>query len=143
MDFINTLPLLQIHVLSVFATLALVVVADVHGLLWVLGKMKTLPPRRMGFFHRATWIGLAIIITTGFFMFLNESSYLLSLPGFKLKMFFVLCLIINAFVIGTHMMIAITRTFSSLTLKEKMPLFISGGVSSISWIGAFILANFL
>jgi hypothetical protein len=96
----------------------------------------------MVFFHKATWIGLSIIITAGFFMFIGQSGYLLSLPAFKLKMFFVLCLIINAFVIGAHMMIATTRTFSSLTLKEKMPLFIAGGVSSISWIGAFIAADF-
>jgi hypothetical protein len=143
MDFIATLPLLQIHVSAVFVTLGLVVLADIHGLLWVLGKMERLPHSRMVFFHRATWFGLILIISAGFFMFIDQSSYLLTLPAFKLKLFFVACLIINAFVIGAHMMVATTRAFSSLSTREKMPLFISGGVSSISWIGAFIAAGFL
>lgn len=143
MDFISNLPLLQIHLTAVFATLLLVVVADVHGLLWILGFIKTLPHKRMRFFHIAAWLGLSIIILAGFFMFLNESSYLLAKTAFKLKMFFVACLVINAFVIGSHLMIATVRPFASLTLKEKMPLLISGAVSTTCWIGAFISAKFL
>jgi hypothetical protein len=143
MDFINNLPLLQIHVSAVFVTLAVVVIADIHGLLWVLGKMTTLPHKRMEFFHRATWLGLITIISAGFFMFIHQSSYLLSLPAFQLKMFFVLCLAINAFVIGKHLMIATVRPFASLSLKEKTPLLISGAVSTTCWVGAYIAAGLL
>ncbi len=143
MDFISNLPLLQIHLSAVFATLLLVVVADIHGLLWILGKMQTLPHKRMRFFHTAAWIGLSIIILAGIFMFLNESSYMLAKTAFKLKMFFVLCLIVNAFVIGSHLMIATIKPFASLSFKEKLPLLISGAVSTTCWIGAFISAKFL
>jgi hypothetical protein len=123
MDFINNLPIQQIHVLTVFVTLAIVVMADIHGLLWILGKRQTLPRKRMGFFHRGAWAGVLVIILTGILMFVNESAELLSLPAFQLKMFFVLCLFVNAFFIGKHLMIAT--------------------VSTICWIGAFVTAQML
>lgn len=143
MDFIATLPVLQIHVTAVFITLAVVIAADVHGLLWILGKKQTLPLKRMEFFHRAAWLGLIVIITAGFLMFISYSEYLLSLPAFKFKMLFVAMLLVNAFVIGKHLMIATKEPFASLSSKEKMTLIISGAVSTCGWIGAFVCAQLL
>jgi hypothetical protein len=127
----------------VFVTLALVVLADTHGVLWLLGVLKTLPARRMRLFHRFIWIGLLIIIVSGFFVFLDEGSSLIFSPEFWLKMFFVLCLVINAIVIGAHMKIATNSSFSVVPMKERIALFFSGAFSTTCWIGAFVMAQFI
>lgn len=143
MDIIAALPLLQIHIVAVFATLVLVITSDMHGLLWVLGKIKTLPKKRMGFFHRAVWVGLVCTIAAGFSMFISYPEYLLSLPAFRLKVFFILMLVTNAFFIGKHLTVATEKTFASLTTKERMVLLISGAISIFGWIGAYTCAQFL
>jgi hypothetical protein len=143
MDFIASLPLLQIHLTAVFTTLAVVAVADTHGLLWILGKLQTLPLNRMELLHRATWIGLIATMLAGGSMFLGYSEYLLSLPAFRVKLFFIAALLINAFFIGKHLTVATSSPFASLPQKQRLALLISGVVSSASWIGAFTSAQFL
>jgi hypothetical protein len=143
MDIIASLPLLQIHLTAVFTTLALVIISDLHGLLWVLGKMETLPKKRMELFHRAVWVGLITVMTAGFSMFIFSPEYLLSLPAFQFKVIFILMLIINAFFIGKHLQVAHDRAFASLTSKEKATLLVSGAVSTLGWIGAYTCAQFL
>lgn len=143
MNFIETLPLLQIHITAVFVTLGIVVIADSHGLLWVLGKLKTLPAARMNLLHWATWTGLAVILTAGVFMFLGYGDYLLTLTAFRFKLLFVFALLINAFVIGKHMHIASSTSFAELSKKERFTLLFSGAVSGVCWIGAFVSAQFL
>lgn len=143
MEVIYSLPLLQIHITAVFTTLAIVVVADLHGLLWVLGKFKTLPSKRMHYLHRAAWAGLITIALAGLAMFSAYPEYLLSLPAFKLKMVFVTFLFINAFIIGKHLSAASNHTFVSLSVREKSVLLLSGAISTFGWIGAYICAQFL
>lgn len=53
---------------------------------------------------------------------------------------FVFALIINSFFIGSLMKTAFNHSFKSLALSEKLPLFISGSISGISWLGAIISA---
>lgn len=143
MDFIASLPLLQIHLTAVFATLTIVVVADTHGLLWIFGKLETLPRKRMELLHTATWIGLVTIMLAGGSMFLGYSEYLLSLPAFRVKLFFIAALLVNAFFIGKHLTVATSSPFASLSKKQRLTLLTSGAVSSASWIGAFTSAQFL
>lgn len=143
MDMLTSLPLLQIHITAVFVTLIAVVVADSHGLLWMLGKMETLPKKRMALLHKTVWVGLFCIIAAGISMFLGYPEYLLSLPAFQFKALFVTFLLLNAFFIGGHLSIATQRSFSDLTVKQKATLLISGAVSTIGWIGAYTCAQFL
>lgn len=143
MEFIATLPLLQIHLTAVFTTLVIVIAADLHGLLFVSGKMKTLPLKRMKALHRATWIGIFFIILAGLSMFSSYSEYLLSLPAFRVKLVFIGALLLNAFFIGKHLIIAGQQPFASLSRKERFLLLASGAVSTVSWAGAFISAQFL
>lgn len=143
MDFIASLPLLQIHVTAVFATIAVVVVSDVHGMLWLMGKLPTLPRKRMELLHKAVWAGLVCAIAAGFTMFLFYPDYLLSLWAFRFKVLFIAALLINAFLIGKHMRLAYTQSFASLSAREKRLLFISGAVSTLGWIGAYTCAQFL
>lgn len=135
--------ILPIHGLGFFATIVVVIVADVNAGLWVLGKKELLNKKTIHLLHNLVNLGLLIIVTSGVLMFIPKMDYLLGLPAFMGKMAFVLALIINSFVIARHMDISTTRTFASLSKTEKRPLFISGLVSTVSWIGAFVLAGFL
>ena len=143
MEFIYTLPLLQIHLTAIFFTLAVVVTADGHGLLWILGLLKSLPHKRMEILHILAWIGLVTIMLAGATMFSTYSEYLLTLPAFQLKMLFVAFLVLNAFFIGKHLKIATVRPFAELSFQERLPLLISGAVSTTGWIGAYICAQFI
>jgi hypothetical protein len=143
MDFIASLPLLQIHLTAVFTTLAIVVVADAHGLLWILGKLQTLPQKKMELLHKATWVGLITIMIAGVSMFIGYPEYLLSLPAFRFKLLFIAALLVNAFFIGKHLTASSEAPFASLSPKQRSALLTSGAVSSASWIGAFVSAQFL
>ena len=139
-QFMYVLPL---HILFAVVAVATVVVADLHALGWVAGKFTVLPERRLIALHDIVYGGLLGLIVTGVLMFWPLSSYLLTQPAFLIKMGFVLALIINSVVISRHMPLAFTRSFSSLTFRERLPLFISGGISAISWVGALTAAQFL
>lgn len=130
--------LLPLHLISLFYALVSVVRADHLGLLWIRGKVDTLDAKKIDSLHRHSFIGLSLMIVTGFFLFLPMREYLLSQPQFFVKMVFVVTLIVNGFIIGTLKNIASTRKFSSLSTREKLPLFISGFVSTISWLGAIL-----
>lgn len=134
---------LPFHVGAFFITVVAVVMADVQALLWVLGKKPTLDKEQIHRLHSLVEVGLLVIVTTGIILALPVTDYLVTITAFLLKMTFVLALIINSFVIKYHMDIPTTKTFASLTKSEKIPLLISGLVSSASWIGAFICAQFL
>lgn len=67
----------------------------------------------------------------------------MTVEAFWVKMAFVGVLIINGFVIARHMHIPTTRTFSSLSKKERRPLFLSGAASGVSWIAVFVSALLL
>ncbi len=143
MDIIASLPLLQIHITAVFITLVIVAVADLHGLLWLMGTVRLLPARRMVILHRATWTGLLVIMFAGIAMFSFSPEYLLTLWSFRFKLVFITGLFINAFFIGKHIHLASERPFAELTGPEKGELLLSASVSSVGWIGAFVCAQFL
>jgi hypothetical protein len=83
------------------------------------------------------------MIVTGVFLFIPMREYLLTRPQFYIKMAFVVTLIANAFVIGHLQKRATTHSFKDLSFKEKLPLFISGAVSTVAWLGAATTALFL
>lgn len=134
---------LLVHITAFFVNISAVIIADVHAAGWVLGKLSTLPTRRMCFLHRFVQVGLVVSIASGFYMFYPLRDYLLTVPAFYVKIAFVLALLINAGVIGKHLHIATSRTFAEVTGKERRLLIISGAVSTISWVGVFTAAQFL
>lgn len=71
------------------------------------------------------------------------SSYLVTVPAFLLKMAFVVTLFINGLVIGHLVKVATERSFASLSWRERLPLLVSGAVSTTAWIGAFVAARLL
>lgn len=131
------------HFLSLAFVLYTIARADYFGMLWIREKRKTLNEKKLRTLHTQAWIGLGLMITTGLTLFWPMKEYLLTLPQFYIKMAFVVTLICNGFVVGRLQKKASTRTFSSLSPRERTPLFISGAVSTLSWIGAIIAAFFL
>lgn len=134
------IPLVSVHVGTLFLLIPVILFADHEGLAWVRGKKETLSAKTMIILHRLVWVGLGVMILTGAIMFWPLKDYLLYAPAFYIKMFFVFVLVINSFFINHFMQLAIEKPFASLSLEEKRPLLISGAVSSISWIGAILAA---
>lgn len=135
--------ILPIHILGVTFSLLVVAFADHYGLSWIKGEVSVLNEKKLRKLHRYTWLGLLAIITTGGIMFLGEPDELLSSKIFLLKMTFVSALIVNSFFIGVLKEISANSKFSDLSRKEKIKLYISGGVSTISWLGALTCAFFI
>lgn len=130
--------LVSVHVGILFATVGVILFADKEAISWVLGKKEVLKENRIKTLHTLMWFGLLGMVTTGVFLFWPLKPYLLTQPVFFIKMFFVLVLVINGFFIGKLMGIATQRRYKDLGRKEKIPLFISGAISTVAWVGAII-----
>jgi len=132
--------MLTLHVLSVIFSFCVVIFSDKVGFSWIRGKKETLEHKTVQRLHVLTWIGLIALIITGVILFWPFKNYLLHQPLFIIKMLFVLALVINAFLIGRLMNVALERPFQSLTFSEIAPLMLSGAISIFSWFGALIVA---
>lgn len=128
------------HVLALGFVLGVSTLADKEALAWFLGKKETLDKERMQQFHSFMWLGLFAMLATGLYMMWPARESLLSDPLFLTKMFFVALLVINAVLIGKFMHVAFEKSYASLTSAEKLPLILSGGASTLGWIGAASIA---
>ena len=138
-----SVPLIYIH-LGTFALLVpLILFADHQGFEWLTGHKETLHPKTIGFVHNLTGAGLALMILSGLFLAWPIRDALFTNTAFLVKMGFVLLLIVNSYFIGKLMHTATERPFKSLSDSEKLPLFISGALSTIGWAGAFIAALYM
>lgn len=117
--------------------------ADHLGFKWIMGKVNILDKAKVQKYHHRVWFGLIGMIVTGFIMFWPMHEYLLTRWQFLLKASFVLALVANGFAIGSIQEIATKKWYKELTLREKIPLFISGAISTIGWVGAAIMAFFI
>lgn len=134
---------LALHLLTLGFLALTIYQADRLGLDWIRRKELILSSEEIRRLHKRMWLGLAVMITTGFIMFWPMREYLLTRPQFYAKMTFVLSLVINGFVIGHLHKVASERPYENLTPRERVPLFISGILSTVSWVGAALLAFFL
>ncbi len=131
------------HLISLSFTVLGVLFADHLGFDWLRGKKQLLDAEVLARTHRWVGVGLGLMLGSGSVLFWNAHTYLLTTAPFYIKMSFVLALIINSFVIETYMRTATERPFASLTRKEKLPLLISGAISTVCWLGAATTAFFL
>jgi hypothetical protein len=135
--------MLPIHIIFAVLSFCIVVVADSYGFSWIRGKRQTLAPKWLSTLHYAMWIGLVGLIVTGAMMAYPMREYLLTRPQFIAKMGFVLALVVNGFAIGNLLRIAERGPYATIPKATKVKLFISGAISTVSWIGAATLAFFL
>ncbi len=141
LDFFGfSIPIIYIHLASLACLIPLILFADFQAHQWIMGHKENLNPKVMKTVHNLTGFGLIMMILSGVAMSMSIFPFLLKTPAFIIKMVFVLALVVNSFFIGKLMHIAIERSFKSLSMKEKIPLFVSGGVSTVSWVGALVSA---
>jgi hypothetical protein len=135
--------LLPLHFAVLGFTAWNVIMADHMGFNWIRGKVTTLNAETVKKYHYRVWTGLGLMILTGFFLFWPLREFLLSRTQFYVKMSFVATLVINSFIIGYLQETAIKKSYASLRLSEKLPLFISGAVSTVCWILTIIAGFYL
>lgn len=131
------------HILVLCYTVVYIAFSDREAFAWLTGKKETLDGATILKYHHRVLVGLCLMIATGLYMFWPMRTFLLGSTAFQFKMLFVAVLLINSFIIGSLIKVATTRSYRSLSAQEKVPLFISGTVSTISWLGAAIFAFFL
>lgn len=117
--------------------------ADHSAFSWMRGKLAILDANKMMKFHHNIFYGLIGMTITGIGLYIPLREKLSASPAFKFKMAFVIVLFINSFVIYKFMPVASNKKYSELTTKEKLPLILSGAISTLSWIGALIAVTFL
>jgi len=128
--------LFDIHIASLALAAVGIVVADHSALNWMLGRVDRAHRAAVFSAHWFVSIGLAGLVLSGLALFWPMRQYLLGEPLFWLKMFFVGCLLINSFFVEMLMHRAVKYPFRELPFSQKVPLFISGGVSTLCWLGA-------
>jgi hypothetical protein len=133
--------ILTIHIGTALSLLVLVAYADHMGFSWMRGKVATLPLSRLRKIHHSVYAGLILMGATGLYMFLPLRSFLLYEPAFIIKMSFLLVLLINSVYIGKLTRVASTAPFALLSTSQRRKLFVSGGVSTICWIGIIVAAT--
>lgn len=134
---------LPLHLLTLLYIAWTIYHADHMGYEWIRGNVLTIDKKKAQVYHRHTWIALGFMIITGFLVFFPEREYFLTRWQFFVKMAFVVTLICNGFVINYLMKTATKHAFKDLTLSQKIPLLISGAVSTIAWLGATVMAFFI
>ena len=135
--------MVNIHLLGLFFSIGVMLYADKQVVSWLRGKPELLDAKELHYTHLLMWLGLATMIASGIYMLIPQWSFLSQEPFFMMKMLFVAILITNGVLIGRLAPLATERTFASLTMKEKIPLFASGAISLIGWMGAFAMAKIL
>lgn len=130
------------HLLFLGMAIVAIAVADKKALAWMRGEVETVPAKSLNLAHYTVWVGLGGLIVTGAMMAYPMIDYLIKDPAFLIKMLFVGILITNGFLISSLTEIAHNRSFASLTLRERLPLFFSGAVSTLSWTSAILIGFF-
>jgi hypothetical protein len=133
--------ILAVHIGAFITNISLVVLADLLGLLWMLGAIRRLPKKSMIVAHYLIWLGLATSIASGAYLFWPAREYLLTVESFYVKVTLVLVLLINSFFISKHLRTALSTTFKRLSLKERGGFLLSGFVSLGAWIGVIVAAT--
>ncbi len=135
--------IVPLHIAALIFSVIGIFLADHQAFNWFSGKTPTLDKKILLKYHHTVLLGLSLMIITGATLFWPMREYLLQNFVFGVKMFFVAVLIVNSFFIGRLMNVAVEKPYSMLSRRERLPLMLSGIVSTIGWLGAFISANFL
>jgi hypothetical protein len=134
--------LVTLHVAILLLTFAVVVYADHQGFNYLTGRKQVLSKRSVLISHWLVFLGLVGMIASGLSMAWPLKEYYFAEPVFIIKMFFVAALFINGIAISHLMHFATTTPFVELSAGKKKALFISGAISTISWIGAASIGLF-
>ncbi len=130
--------LTTLHLGIVIVTGLLVLYSDEQALAWVLGKKAQLDGKRIAFLHTIISVGLGALLITGGLLYLRAVPAYLSDTTFIVKLVAIAALILNTYVIERFSHVAISRPFAAVSHRERIPLFISGGISVAGWATAIV-----
>jgi hypothetical protein len=117
-----------------------ILMADHAAFQWLTHKRDVVGKRELFVSHWVVSIGLTGLVLSGLYLFWPMRDYLLVQPLFWLKMAFVAALIINSFFIEYLMHMASHTPWRQLAISERVPFIVSGGISTLSWLGALLVA---
>lgn len=128
----------SLHLLALGLSAIAIILADHYGWQYVSGNIPVLDSKRLSKYHKFVWLGLIAMVITGVVLLSTELKLFYDF-AFFVKLLMVAALVINGLFIGRLSKIATIKPFAELTSNEKLPLFISGGVSVFCWLGAMII----
>lgn len=120
-----------------------ILIADHAAFQWLTHKRDVVGKRELFVSHWIVSLGLAGLVLSGLYLFWPMRDYLMAQPLFWLKMAFVAALIVNSFFIEYLMHTASHTPWHRLSIGERVPFIVSGGISTLSWLGAFLAALML
>lgn len=136
--------IVSIHIAILLITAFFIIKSDHYGFKWLRGTVTTLDALIITRWHDYITLGLIGILISGFLLFYPRREFIFSGDDlFLFKMVFVFALVINSFFIHTLLKIATSKKFVDTNTCERMSMFISGTVSTMSWVGAVVCALFL
>ena len=136
------MPIVGIHLTTLFIAALVIIYSDHQGFLYFRGKKQLLSQSFLKWSHHLVWAGLLTMILTGILLTIPQWEYRLTQSEFYIKMAFVGVLVVNAFAIGALSKLAGTTPFDSLQKEQKRTLLLSGALSSMCWIGATMMGMF-
>lgn len=131
-----------LHLLSFLITLPAILYSDHFGVQYLLGKTETVDIKLAQKLHIIVFLGLGLIIASGLYLTLPAWDFYLSDNLFRVKILFVLALILNGLFIGKLLKVASNKPYRYLTNMQKVTLLISGGISGASWFMSFVIGFF-
>lgn len=135
--------MISLHLATLLLTAVAIIYADHQGFEYLTGKKQTLNKKSVLITHWLVLVGLLGMVVTGYLLGRGAfTAYYLQRPEFLLKMFLVAVLFVNAVVISHLMHLATTTPFAELKKKQKIAMFVSGGISTACWLGAFTIGFF-
>ncbi len=132
--------LLYAHLGFLAVALYGIIAADSQAMAWMRGKVPVIANHHLERTHWIVTAGLVGLVLTGLYLYWPMRAYLYGQPYFLAKMVFVLALLINSFFIERLMPLASQYAHVDLSAAQKRGLMLSGGISTLSWLGATVLA---
>lgn len=135
--------LVDLHLIFVFSTIALVLFADEQAFLWLRGKKKILDSRLVARTHYGVAAGLAALILTGGLLYSRAPRAFSTSPLFIVKMAAISALIINTYFMSRLSSVAISQPYVLVDKPQKVALFVVGSISVLGWVTAALCGYLL
>jgi hypothetical protein len=134
---------LVLHAISLFFLLITLWLSYKEGYEWWKGIQEKLNERRIMRLHHRAWLGVVLMLSTGFAAFWGHHTEFLAKWQFHAKMGFITLVIINCFIITFLMKRASLHSFKSLPTAKKVPIILTAVIATLGWAGILVMALFI
>jgi hypothetical protein len=134
---------LVLHAISLFFLLITLGLAYKEGYEWWRGIQEKLNEKRITSLHHRAWLGLVLMLSTGFLAFWGHHTEYLANWQFHAKMGFITLVIVNCFAITFLMKNASLHSFKTLSTSKKVTIIATAVIATIGWAGVLFMALFI